>query len=201
MSAISLYHQAAGTMSGIVWHTDTADRLLRILNGAVKLHIGIMRTLKAEAFAGFSIAHSIVLMHELTCPNEEGHYFFQRYSWQRSLGRIFLACYSFFRTLQWIKKLEFVNLPRFCRIIAGNLSLLKLMTDCSYILYRSFVMAESVRTGTRWKVAVSVGKIFVTAAFLVISAWKVQSAAVTLGLIILNIVLDSCILKKRIEYA
>ena len=202
-------------MGRIVSQTETTERLVRIADAAVQLHIGMMHALKTEASAAFSkmhqqfrgtieilgLAQTGFLLRELTCPDENGAYFFQRYSWQRSASRVFLACYSFFRNLEWMKKLELAELPKMSRIIAGNLSLLRLATECSYIFYRAFVFADSVRTGTTWKIAVSVGKIVVTASFLIISAWKVQSIVATLGLTALNLVLDCCILKKRVEYA
>ena len=208
------YHQSRVSLGQIVSQIDTLDRFLRIIDQAAQLHIEAQSALNAVASLCFvklhkqfrevieilGVSQGIMLAEELIYPNEKGVYFFQRASWQRSLGRIFLVCYSCLRILKWIAKLEFIQLGRITRIVAGNLTYLRLITDCSYIFYRIFGIAEGIRTKTAWRVGVSAGKIIAVAASLAISAWKVQVAACTLGVIGLNLALDCYILNRRITH-
>lgn len=208
---VSSYQQSIAALGRLASHTDTLDRLMRIADQGAQLHIQTRRLRDAAASIGFGklhsqlrdgiellgVAQSLSLAHELTCPNSQKLYFFQQMSWQKSMGRIFLAGYSCFRNVRWLQKLGFVQLTQLGRVLIGNLTLVRLMTDCSYIFYRLFTLAEGVRTQTWWRVAVSAGKVCVTAALLLMSATKISSPVYMLGVTGLSLVLDCYIIKQR----
>ena len=211
---IQFYSQTMTSLGRLVWQIDGLDRLLKVADQATFLYIEIMHALKREAFEGFSklhiqlgdsigilgVAQGLALAQELTCPNKKGFYFFQHMSWQKSLGRVFLACYSFFRSLKWVQKLGFIEPGRIGRTLSGNLTILWLATECSYIFYRVSDVAESIRTKNTWKALIAAGKIFVSAASLAVSAWKTHNVFFSIALTAFNLVLDCCILQTIIHY-
>ena len=215
MVSIQNYSRPLMVLSRLVSNTDSLERLLRIVDQSVRLYIEIHHSVEIIVSTGFTkihrqlrdtieilgVAQSIHLGKELTSADNEGLYFFQKGSWQRSSSRVFLASYSFLRNIRWIEKLEFVQLDKMSRAIVGNLSLLRLTTDCSYLFYRIFALSEAIRTKSQWKAAVSLGKIFVTATSLILGAWNVHRTLCTLGLIGLNLAIDTYAMRRRVCHA
>lgn len=196
----------------LVSSIDSIERFLRIVDGTAQLHIQMQEAIQAVASIGFQHLHtqlrnsieilgvmqSMCLAEQLTSPNEEGQYFFQRLSWQSSVSLLSLANYSFWRNIKWLQKLEFVAAAKVSSLILGRLSFLDLAINGSYFVYRTCVALEGMRTQTWWKVAVAIGKIFVITITVAVAACNVHSAACTIGVIALNLILDAYILKRRI---
>lgn len=208
---IQSYNRSITILAALVSHTDSLERLLKITDKVIRLRIQMHRVMETVCFAGFGKLHcqlrdsieilgvmqSIHLIEQLTCPNEKGSYFFQRMPWKRNAERVFLACYSCLSNTRWLEQLGFIELRKIGHKFVGNLSVLKLITDCSYIFYRIFVIGQAIQTKTWWKVAMSIGKIFVVIMTLATSAWNLHPLG-TLGLTGLSLSLDIWILKHRI---
>lgn len=200
----SSYVSSIKTLSNLCLHTDSLERFLRIIDQVVqilqrpvfsKLHHQLRDSIEI-----LGIVQSIHLVQELTIPNDQGLYFLQRVAWQRSAGRISLACYSILRHLRWMDKLGFIALGKIGCASVGNASLLRLLIDSSYIFYRLSIAAEGIRIRSKGRVVVSLGKVCVVAAMLALSVWKIQKLICHLGLLGLNLLLDCYLLKQRLSH-
>lgn len=210
---IQSYSPSITVLSNLVSHTDSLERLLKITDKAIQLHIQMHRIMATVVFEGFGKLHrqlrdsigllgvmqSIHLIKELTCPNKTGLYFFQQIPWDRNAGRLFLAGYSCLQNARWMEQLGFVQLGKISRGFIGNLSALKLITDCFYIFYRISIINQAIQKKTWSKVTISIGKIFVVTMTLVLSAWSLHPMY-TFGLISFSLALDICIIKQRIHH-
>lgn len=211
---IQAYQHGLNSFNKVVSRTDSLERLLRIVEKAIRIYsqiqdlygkivdAGIVK-LSLQVKSGIEILGvvlSVNLMQELMCPDKDGLYFIRKASWQKCLGRIFLLFYSLLANIKLAAKFEWISIEKINKIAIGHLTIFKALTGVFYVLYYVSVVGEGVRVKHWFKVATSIGKIFVTISALSLAANDISTLNCVLTITSLSFTIDVFCIVRTLDF-
>lgn len=199
---LQTYYSVLGYLDRRIAHTESLERCLKVVKKSIQLYtnakentanlltLNKLKNQLTDTIEILAVAQTVNLVHELSCPNESGLYYFARSTWQKSIGRIFYLFYSICGNLHFLAKFEFIQLGKIHKIAIGHLSLFRMVSEGQYVLYRIFSAWDGIVTKSWWKVALSIGKIFVTISLLLIEMMNVQRIPVVMTITAISLIIE-----------
>jgi hypothetical protein len=161
-------------------HTPSLEVILGIASKALKLHFSLQKevfqalsNLQTHLQTSLELIRSANVVHytqELSCPDQKGIYFFERFHWQKSASRVCLLLYYLLSTVNFTAKLGFIQIERI-----GTIWL--------YILSRFFTAFDKWRSKEWDKMAISLAKIATILMGFVITSVALQAISLSVDCI------------------